>query len=247
MTKMIPAALSAIALALVAGSANAQVVNGNFNGLSGWTTGGDAASLGGDHLVLTTSENAFSRDPDDDDAGLASGARNVSGSNPLATGGGDDSLEAFLGLAGAPFDDIDNFVYSYEGSAAFQTFNATAGSRLSFQWDLSTLDHRDPTQADYAFVVIDGQVIKLANAFDATTATADGDYLAHTGWMDYAATFANAGAHTIAFGVVDVGNFANTSALSVTGVNVSAVPESSTLALMGAGLALLALQRRRNA
>ncbi len=243
---LVPAALSALALALAAGSAHAQVVNGGFNGLAGWTTGGDAASVGGNHLVLTTSA---ATQQDDADAGLATGARNVSGIDPLLAGGGAGSLEDFVGVAPGAFDpDPTNIVYAFEGSAASQTFTAAAGSRLSFQWDLDTLDHRDPMQADYAFVVIDGQVVRLADTFAATTPTADGAYTTHTGWTDYAATFASGGTHTISFGIVDVGDFIDTSALSVTGVNVSAVPESSTLALMGAGLALLALKRhRRNA
>ena len=245
MTKAIPAALSAIALALVAGSAQAQIANGSFNGLAGWTTGGDAASVGGDHLVLTTSA---ATQQDDADAGLPIGARNVSGVDPLPTGGGAGSLEDFVGVAPGAFDpDPANFVDAYEGSAASQTFTAAAGSRLAFRWDLATLDQRDPALADYAFVVIDGQVIRLADAFAATTPIVGGDYAAHTGWRDDAVTLATGGAHTISFGVVDVGDFIDTSALSVTGVEVSAVPESSTLALMVAGLAMLGVSRRRRA
>lgn len=236
---LVPAALAA--LALIAGSAHAQIVNGQFATLAGWTTAGDAAAVGG-HLVVTTSSATLQ---DDADAGLPKGARNVSGTDPLPTGGGDGSLEQALALAGTPFDDTDNFVFSYEGSAASQTFTAAAGSRLSFQWDLSTLDQRDPTQADYAFVVIDGQVIRLADAFAATSAIVGGDYAAHTGWTDWSTTVATGGTHTIAFGVVDVGDFFDTSALAIADVGVSTVPESSTLALMGAGLAMLAFVRRR--
>ena len=237
------AAASALALALVAGSAQAQVVNGGFNGLDGWTTGGDAASVGGDHLVLTTSSAS---QQDDADAGLPTGARNVSGNDPLYAGGGVGSLEEFVGVAPGAFDpDPADIVFAYEGSAASQTFTAAAGSRLSFQFDLATLDQRDPSQADYAFVVIDGQVIRVADAFAATTPTAG--WLAHTGWTDYATTFASGGTHTISFGVVDVGDFIDTTALSVTDVDVSAVPESSTLAMMAAALAMLAFKRRRNA
>ena len=62
MKQMIPAALSAIVLALAAGSASAQITNGNFNGLAGWATGGDAASVGGTRLVIT---NAVSDGSDD--------------------------------------------------------------------------------------------------------------------------------------------------------------------------------------
>jgi MYXO-CTERM domain-containing protein len=243
---VLAAALSAIALALAAGSANAQIVNGNFaNGLEHWTTVGDASASGANSLWLTTAE---ATEADDANAGLfADGARNVSGNDPLQVGGGTGSLEQFVGVPLGAFDpDPANFVYATEGSAASQTFTAAAGSELSFQWDMGTLDQRnDPTLADVAFVVIDGQVITLADDLAATTPTTLGGNLAHTGWMDFSTTLAGAGQHMISFGIVDVTDEFDTSTLAVTSVNVSAVPETSPLALMAAGLGLLALQRRR--
>ena len=237
------AALSALALALAAGSANAQIANGNFSGLDGWATAGDAASAstGGSHLVLT---NAFSDGSDDAD-GIN---RNLSRNDPWLTGGGDGSLEQFVGVAGGAFDpDPVDLVQAIEGSAALQTFTAAAGSHVSFQWDLATTQtDGDPTLADVAFVVIDGKVITLANTLAATSALAGGDYATETGWAGWSTTLTGSGPHTIAFGVVDVGSASNTSALSVTGVSLSAVPESSSLAMFGAGLGLLTmLQRRR--
>jgi hypothetical protein len=236
----LPAALTAIALALVAGAADAQIVDGNFsNGLNGWTTGGDAAAVDGNHLSLT---NAYSDGSDDAD-GVD---RNLSGIDPLVSGqpGG---LEDAVGLAQGALDpDPALGITATEGSVATQTFLAAAGSRLSFRWDLGTMDlSRDPTLADLAFVVIDGKLIMLGTALDASTAISGGAYAAQTGWADWSTTFADGGSHTISFGVADVGDYAVSSALDITDVNLSAVPETSTLALMGAGLAWLALQRRR--
>ena len=239
-TKMIPAALSALALALAASPAFA-VADGST--LAGWTTAGDVAAIDG-HLVVTNASHTYA---DDTDAGLPdAGARNVSGNDPLATGGGAGSLEDALGRVDTPFE---AFGTSWEGSAVSQSFTAAAGSQLTFRWDLRTLDQRDPTQADWAFLIVDGQVIKLADAFAASAANADADYAAATGWTPYAPyTFTTGGAHVISFGVIDVGDFNDTSALSIGDVRVSAlsaVPETPTLALMGAGLALLGLQARR--
>ena len=234
-------ALSAIALALAAGSAHAAITNGNFNGLDGWAVAGDAASIptGGTHLVLT---DAFSDGSDDV---LTDGKNhNVSHSDPLPTGGGAGSLEDFVGLAGGAFDlDPTHVVQAAEGSAAMQTFTAAAGGSLSFRWNFGTTE-TDPSLADFAFVVIDGQVMTLADAIPTATGT---DFPTETGWQSFS-TALGAGSHTIAFGVVDIGSTADSSALAIGDVafGASAVPESSTMAMFGAGLGLLGmLQRRR--
>ncbi len=233
----LPVALSAIVLAFGAGSADAQVANGNFSGLAGWSTDGDAAAAsdGGDHLVLT---NAYPGGVDDAD-GVD---RNVSGTPPDSAGG---NLEDFLGLPANALDTSPT-LQAYEGSAAMQAFTAAAGSQLSFQWNLATAEAPDATTPDVAFVVIDGRLITLGNTLSATTALSAGDYVAQTGWATWSTTLTGAGAHTIAFGVADIGSYTDSSALLVTGVSAtSAVPESSMLAMFGAGLALLAIQRRR--
>ncbi|MCK9686929.1 PEP-CTERM sorting domain-containing protein [Scleromatobacter humisilvae] len=236
------AALSALALALAAGSADAQVANGSFAGLAGWSTAGDAASVatGGTHLVLT---NAYSDGLDDAD-GIN---RNLSHNDPWPTDLGGGDLESFVGVPDGALDpDTANFVDAVEGSAALQTFTTAAGGTLSFQWDFATTQPGgDPSLSDQAFVVIDGKVITLASTLAATNVLAGGAYAADTGWARWSATL-GAGAHTIAFGVADVGSASDTSALSVTGVSVSSVPEASSLAMWVAGLGLLAaLQRRR--
>ena len=236
--KLAPVALALVgALAL---PAQAQVVNGDFSsGLTGWSTLGDASTKAAgavdpSRLWLTTASVAYD---DDVDFGLAAGARNASGVAAADNGMGD--VEAF---AGAPDGALSAV---YEGSAAKQSFTAAAGSRLSFRWDLGTLDaHSGARFADTAFVVIDGKLTTLADIDAASLAGTDGN-ATHTGWTSFSATFANAGVHTIAFGVGDIGDYDATSTLAITGVTVSAVPELPSLALLAAGLGLLGVARRR--
>ena len=123
---------------------------------------------------------------------------------------------------------------AYEGSALMQNFAFMGGTRVSFNWTLGT-ENFDPNFADLAFALIDGTLLlRLAN-----TASAD-----VTGLFSY--TF-GAGNHTLAFGVVDIGDYVGVSTLTVSALDVSptAVPEPGALSLILLGLGSLALMRRR--
>ncbi len=123
---------------------------------------------------------------------------------------------------------------AYEGSALMQNFAFTGGTRVSFNWTLGTQNF-DPNFADLAFALVDGTLLlRLAN-----TASAD-----VAGLFNY--TF-GAGNHTLAFGVVDIGDYVGVSTLTVSGLDVSptAIPEPGALSLILLGLGSLALMRRR--
>ncbi len=239
------ATIAALLAAALAAPAQAQVVNGDFSaGLSGWDTAGDASvgiARGADptRLWLATASTAYA---DDIDYGFGTaGARKLSGNAAVEVGPGTPAaLEGFTGVGPGAFDPVPGVVAAYEGSAAKQSYNAAAGSTLQFRWDFGTLDPR----ADTAFVVIDGQVTTLASSIDATLPGTDGN-AARTGWTNFGYTFANAGLHTISFGVVHVGDYDATSTLAIAGVNVSAVPEAPPLVLVMAGLALPGFKSRR--
>ena len=235
-----------LTLPLVAGlwavalTAQAQpVTNGDFSaGLSGWEVLGDAsvqpAAPTGQQLWLTTASTAF-----EDDSPLAAGVLNRSGVAAAEVGvpGG---VESFAGLTLGALDVDAVGLMAFEGSAARQTFSAAAGDTLSFRWDFGTND----ALADYAFVVLDGQFSRLAGSVDATLPGGFGD-VSKTGDATFNVTFASGGAHTLVFGVVDVGDFNLTSTLAIGNVQVTAVPEAPALPLLLGGLVVAGLTARR--
>ncbi len=203
-----------------------------------WTTFGDVSEVNGS-VTMTTSASATYQD----DFPLAAGALNLSGKDPLAAG---FDLENAIGLvAGA----LDKSVVeaAMEGSAVRSSFAVSAGQTLSFDWLLASRDVGAGFGLDYAFISINGALMALADAASASE-PGTGDYLAQTGLQHFSYTFADAGVFDIAIGVVDVGDFIATSALTFNNFAVAnAVPEPGSLPLLLAGLAGVAAVVRRRA
>jgi hypothetical protein len=123
---------------------------------------------------------------------------------------------------------------AYEGSALMQNFVFRRGTRVSFNWTLSTANY-DANFSDLAFVLVDGNLLlRLANATSADV----------SGLFSY--TFGT-GIHTLSFGIVDIGDYVGVSTLSVSSLDVSptAIPEPGALSLLLLGLGSLSLMRRR--
>ena len=139
-----------------------------------------------------------------------------------------DTLEL---AAGVPFHTLDlPDEPAYEGSLASQTFAVQAGDTLSFSWSFST---QETLFQDQAFVVLNGQLVTLATRGSATP-----------GVHSFSRTFDTGGTVTLAFGVVDTGDFNGVSTLTVSGVTLAPVPEPASWALLLAGAAGLAALRR---
>ena len=219
-----------------------QIDNAGFeNGLASWAVTGDASTQGsapeGLSQLWLTSASSLGQD----DFPLAIGTLNRSGIGAAAAGvpGG---IEAAVGLQfGALDPDHANGIDAYEGSAASRSLTANAGDVLSFSWNFGTTD----TFNDYAFFVVDGQLVTLADITQATLATSFLGNRFETGVATYRHTFLSAGPHQISFGVVDVGDFNATSTLAVDNVRISAVPEAPALLMLLAGLGAAALHRRK--
>jgi hypothetical protein len=209
--------VAAAALGLLALFGNAAHAQATTDSLAGWSVYGDAVSQSG-AITLTTAY----LDGDSDQPA------NLSGTSAVDIG----TLEsaAGVGLYGL---DLSAEQYGTEGSLIGQTFAATAGQTLSFDWSFSTLD----TQfQDRAFVVIDGAVVSLATAGAPGTATQSFNY-----------TFAQSGTKTLSFGVIDTVDVVGVSSLSVSNLQlVSAVPEPASTAMMLAGLVLVGVVKARS-
>ncbi len=227
--------------ALFSAPSHAAIVNGGFeSGLTGWSTYGDVstqagAPQGNARLLLTTADTLAD---EFDSSGAPIGPFNRSGNSPLLVGS-PGGLEAQSGFAIGAFDPVGEF--AQEGSLASQSFTATAGQTLSFLWNFGTRD----TLADYAFVAIDGLVIRLGGVPEALL-PGSGDNLWETGYQTYSFQFASSGLHTLAFGVVDVFDVAVMSSLSIDQVQLSnTVPEPRTALLVLMALGLMAVGGRR--
>jgi len=196
-------------LALFGNAAHAQI---STDSLAGWSiVDGDVVSQSG-AITLTTAY----LDGDGDEP------FNLSGQSAVDIGvlEGDAGLAPFVGL------DVSPEQRGTEGSLIGQSFAATAGDTLSFDWSFSTLE---TLFQDRAFVVIDGAVFTLATLSAPGAATQNFSY-----------TFAQSGNATLSFGVIDTVDVLGVSSLSVSNLQlVSAVPEPATTALMLVGLGLV--------
>ena len=115
----------------------------------------------------------------------------------VTTGGGNGSLEEFLGIN--PTDFANAIPDNTYGSAIKMTFNnINAGDVFSFNWNF--------TDADKAFVTINNSIQTL------------------TGNSLYSHTFTSAGNYNIGIGVVDTGDSTGLSTLTLSNAQIQAVP-----------------------
>lgn len=241
-------AVAAIAsLVLTTATAHAAPLsNGTFdNGLTGWSTLGDASvqtgsiqglNLAGPTLVLGTATLLGG-----DDAPDLAGSRNVSG----VAASGVAVLENAMGQGAGALYDADLDLSAYEGSLASQTFVVQAGQKLSFEWRLLSRDNGNSYLADAAWLSWqqsgNNALLKLGDTATLPLVNTTG------GWLDSGTRMGSfiasaSGTVTLGFVVADVNSTDTTSLLAIRNVQLSpipAVPEPQSIALVLAGLALV--------
>jgi hypothetical protein len=175
----------------------------------GWTAYGDT-STAGSNITLTT---AYA--PDE--------AGNLSGTSPLDF----SALTAAANVGGNALDLSGEEIT--EGSLIRQSFSLLAGQTLSFSWGFATTDTSPTTAAiDHAFAVIDTQIFTLATRAAPGLVTQTFSY-----------TPTSTGSFSLALGVADTLDVSGVSTLTISNLQVSAVPEPATLALWLAGLGVV--------
>ena len=195
-------------------------------------------------LLLTTIGNA--------DVGAGYGSQ--SGSNAVPVNG-TSGLAAFLGVSTGTINNGVG-VNGTEGSAFKETFSFSAGDTVSFDYDFLTQEPTSGGAKDFAFIVLLDSMGNLAqysvivNYADATLATsgAGNPFGNETGYLTFQLTVPTTGSYTLGFGVVDTGNAAtdtNPSGLLVDNIQVTPVPEPTTIAFSIAGAVLLVALRSR--
>ena len=252
---VIGAAVAALGLA-VAQPARAAFVNGGFEvfpDFTGYTTTGNAS----------IQDSNFTPAPEGTQQALIS---NNTAPIPGQFGASQNiaGLDAFFNLSAGALE--AQGVQS--GSGFKQTFTASAGDKIQFQYDFATNEGANGKQ-DFGFFTLQGPSglvpavqQNLAQASDATQATnpleginslfnAQTGYKLETGAQSIILNITANGTYTLAWGVANVGDTLNTSGLlvdDITGVTGAAVPLPST-ALTGfallAGLGYMQIVRRR--
>lgn len=122
-------------------------------------------------------------------------------------------IESFLGLPAGTISAVGNGPAT-QGSAMRQTFTATAGEMWAFDWNFLTGEGTPSFFNDFAFVVLNGAIVELADTGFPTFDFSLTSFTSETGFHTFCFE-TSGGADSLAIGVVDVGDTAVDSAVLV--------------------------------
>jgi hypothetical protein len=227
--------LASVIVAIAATPSLAGPINGSFEtgNFTGWSTFGQTSVLTNAAFGITPTDGHFQ-------------ALLTTGGNAGSTAG----LESFLGLSAGAISTLVGQT-AFQGSGIKQTFSAKPGEKISFNWNFLTNEcpsfcgsTGNPPNFfnDTSFAIVSVLYSELGDTH-ATFFPAPGTgFNGQTGYQTFTSGPLIGGPVTLAFGVVDVGDFAVDSALVV---DAAVVPEPATLLLVGTTIAGLGMARLR--
>ncbi|WP_199192138.1 PEP-CTERM sorting domain-containing protein [Chlorogloea sp. CCALA 695] len=202
--------LLSLSTVLVAAPSQAAVINGSFESgdFTGWEKIGTAA----------VDTNAYGVDTTD---GYYQASLVTNSKAPAV------SIEKFLGLTRGSLSTLGNGVAN-SGAAIKQTFTASAGDVVSFDWNFLTNEGTpNARNNDFAFFSLTG----LTELADTTVSFVDSlsEFREETGYQTTSYTIATAGNYTLGFGVINSGDRKVQSGLLVDNVSSEPVPEPASM------------------
>jgi hypothetical protein len=225
----------AAALSMTTPLMAATLTNGDFAGgsLASWTVTGNASS---ENLLAGAAPSGNAFQAFIGNVGVSVYALGNGAAVPVST------LNSALGLSAGALDGLkqagDTGSVAF-GSAIQQSFTANAGQKLQFNWNFLSDETSNPAGNDFAFLLLDGNLTRIANTFTTQGPTST-VFTNETGYQPFSLVIPTSGLHTVAFGVVDVNGALGASAMLVDNVRVAAVPEPGSVVLMAAGLVMVA-------
>jgi len=195
------------------------ITNGGFENedLSGWMSVGNVSVVGAGYGTGPIG-GAFN-------ALLENGFEKVGGSS--LTGVTDAEIEAFFGLGAGDLDALQGVT---EGSAIKQSFTASVGETISFDFvvladDCNIIGCPGGVE-DFAFVsiLVDGVLEVFATTFGPLVAGSGSPYFAETGVFSFSHTLTTGGTVELGIAVLDGGDAVVPSAILVDNVSLLVVP-----------------------
>ena len=201
--------LLSLSTVLVAAPSQAAVINGSFEqGLFGWQSTKSVASIDSS-IGVNPTDGYFQTSL-------------VTNSSASAA-----SIEKFLGLTRGSLSTLGNGVAN-GGAAIKQTFTASAGDVVSFDWNFLT-DEGTPNARnnDFAFFSLTG----LTELADTKVSFVDSlsPFREETGYQTTSYNITTAGTYTLGFGVINSGDRKVQSGLLVDNVSSEPVPEPASM------------------
>jgi hypothetical protein len=233
-----------VLLISLGGIARATVVegfeSGSFSGSE--ATSGDVGIRGtyftiapteGTKQMLLTTINNTSDSPQ----------TNQSGSNAVSV----TTIGTFLGESTSSIR--DGTATGFEGSAfTINLGTLTAGTTVTFNYDFLTNEIQPGAHNDFAFWELNSGTIHIfadTNSLLNPTTGASNPFALETGYKTVTITITTTGTYTLGLGVMDATTADTSSGLLIDNIQVTPVPEPTTIGFSVAGAALLVALRKR--